>query len=179
MHLQVVEAQTGDQLIFLRFKNPAPGIWRIRVYGGGDITTGFHIWLPITGFIVPDTVFVKPNPDTTITTPGNATLPITITAYNHRTGGLNISASRGYTRENVVKPDLTAPGVEVFGPGLNNTFSTFTGSSISTAEACGVCALLLEWGIVRGNFVFMDTQEVKKISNSRSQAHYRWCLSQS
>lgn len=158
----IVEAQTGDQLIFLRFKNPAPGIWRIRVYGGGDITTGFHIWLPITGFIVPDTVFVKPNPDTTITTPGNATLPITITAYNHRTGGLNISASRGYTRENVVKPDLTAPGVEVFGPGLNNTFSTFTGSSISTAEACGVCALLLEWGIVRGNFVFMDTQEVKK-----------------
>ncbi|MDF2801049.1 MAG: hypothetical protein K0S61_952 [Anaerocolumna sp.] len=158
----IVEAQTGDQLIFLRFKNPAPGIWKIRVYGGKDITTGFHIWLPITGFIVPGTVFVKPNPDTTITTPGNANLPITITAYNHRTGGLNISSSRGYTRENVVKPDLAAPGVEIFGPGLNDTFSTFTGSSISTAEACGVCALLLEWGIVRKNFVFMDTQEVKK-----------------
>lgn len=159
----IVETRTGDQLIFLRFVNPAPGIWRIRVYGGGDVTSGFHIWLPITGFIVPDTVFVKPNPYTTITAPGNASLPITMTAYNYRTGALSLSASRGFTRENLVKPELTAPGVDIYGPGLNNSFSTFTGTSVATAEACGVCALLLEWGILRGNLLSMDTLDCKKL----------------
>lgn len=158
----IIEAQTGDQLIFLRFKNPAPGIWRIRVYGEGDITSGFHTWLPITGFITPDTVFVKPNPFTTITTPGDTPIVITITAYNHRTDSLNLDASRGYNRDNIVKPDITAPGVEVYGPGLNQTFAIHSGSSISAAEASGICALLLEWGIVRKNFIFMDTLLVKK-----------------
>jgi len=38
----IVEVQSGDQLILVRFRNPAPGIWRFRVYGGGDISSGFR-----------------------------------------------------------------------------------------------------------------------------------------
>lgn len=44
----IVEASTGDQLILMRFRNPAPGIWRFRVYAS-SINTGFHIWLPVRG----------------------------------------------------------------------------------------------------------------------------------
>lgn len=158
----IVEAQTGDQLIFIRFLNPAPGIWRFRVYGGGDITSGFHIWLPMSGFIKPDTVFVRPNPDTTITTPGNASIPITVTAYNHRNESLYLRASRGYSRSGVIKPEVTAPGVDIFAPSTNQSFANVSGTSYAAAQASGVCALLLEWGIVRGNFTFMDTVEAKK-----------------
>ncbi|MDF2586266.1 MAG: hypothetical protein K0S41_107 [Anaerocolumna sp.] len=158
----LVEAQTGDQLIFCRFKNPAPGVWKFRVYGKGDINTGFHIWLPMRGFISEETYFVRPNPDTTITNPGNGMLPITITAYDHRNQSIYRNASRGYSRENIIKPDLAAPGVEVYGPTLNGVFSTFSGTSMSAAEVTGVAAMLLEWGIVRGNYIYMDTLEVKK-----------------
>lgn len=158
----IVEAQTGDQLIFCRFKNPASGVWKFRVYGKGDINTGFHIWLPMRGFISEETYFVRPNPDTTITNPGNGMIPITITAYDHRNQSIYRNASRGYSRENIIKPDLAAPGVEVYGPTLNGVFSTFSGTSMSAAEVTGVAAMLLEWGIVRGNYIYMDTLEVKK-----------------
>jgi subtilisin family serine protease len=158
----IVEAQTGDQLIFFRFQNPASGIWKFRVYGKGDINSGFHIWLPMRGFISDNTYFVKPDPDTTITNPGNGMLPITITAYDHRNQSLYRNASRGYSRDNIIKPELAAPGVDLFAPSLNGTFSTFSGTSISAAEATGVAAMLLEWGIVRGNYIYMDTLAVKK-----------------
>jgi len=158
----IIESQTGDQLIFIRFNEPAPGIWRFRVYGGGDITTGFHIWLPLTGFITENTAFIRPNPDTTVTSPGNSLIPITVTAYNHKNQSIYRNASRGYTRDNIIKPELTAPGVEVYGPDVGNTFSNHTGTSISAAEAAGVSAMLMEWGIVRGNFVFLDSIAIKK-----------------
>jgi len=58
----LVESRSGDQLILIRFKNPAPGIWRFKVYGG-NITSGFHIWLPMRGFVTEDTVFLRPNPE--------------------------------------------------------------------------------------------------------------------
>jgi subtilisin family serine protease len=158
----IVEAQTGDQLILLRFKNPAPGIWRIRVYVSGDITSGFHMWLPMRGFITDNTVFVRPNPDTTVTIPGNAPIPITVTAYDFTNQSLYRLASRGYTRTDIIKPEMAAPGVEVFGPMPNNTFGRNSGSSVAAANVTGVSALLLEWGIVRGNFIYMDSMEVKK-----------------
>jgi DNA replication protein DnaD len=41
--------------------------------------------------------------------------------------------------------------------------SDFTGTSISAAHTAGVAALLLEWGIVRGNLSSMSTIEIKKL----------------
>lgn len=158
---QIAEAQTGDQLIFMRFTNPAEGIWRIKVYGIKDITTGFNIWLPITGFIKEDTKFVRPNPETTITTPGNAGIPITVTAYNYRNQSIYQNASRGYTRLNGIKPDFAAPGVELQCPG-NNGFVTKSGTSLAAAVTAGLSALIVEWGLVKGKLVYMDTIEVKQ-----------------
>lgn len=158
---QIAEAQTGDQLIYMRFAKPAEGIWRIRVYGIKDITTGFHVWLPLTGFIKDDTKFVRPSPDTTITTPGNAGIPIAVTAYDYRNQSLYQNAGRGYTRFNGVKPDFAAPGVELLCP-VNNGFAAKSGTSLAAAVTAGISALIVEWGLVKGKVVYMDTTEVKQ-----------------
>lgn len=158
---QIVESQSGDQLILMRFRNPAPGIWRFQVYSKGDIARGFHIWLPMEDFIQPETFFVRSDPYTTILSLGNARVPITITAYNDEDDSLFLDASRGYTRIGVIKPEVAAPGVNIIRPTLEQEFSPVTGTSASAAHAAGVAAMLLEWGILRGNQPTMNTLEMK------------------
>jgi subtilisin family serine protease len=159
---QMVEASTGDQLILLRFQNPTQGIWRLQVYGRGDLPGSIHIWLPMNGFVSDNTYFIQPDPYTTITAPGNALVPITITAYNMDNNNLYQKVSRGYSRSNIVKPELAAPGVNMVSPNLEKGFTTVSGTGSAAAHTTGIAALLLEWGIVRGNYPGIDTVEVKK-----------------
>jgi hypothetical protein len=114
------------------------------------------------GFITEDTVFVRPNPDTIVTNPGNTAFAITVTAYNHKTTGIYINASRGYSRTIIIKPELAAPGVGVYSPLLGNQFGEQSGTSIAAALTTGVVAMLLEWGIVKGNNRAMDSIQLKK-----------------
>lgn len=158
---QIVESQSGDQLILLRFRNPAPGIWRFRVYGEGNLNISYHIWLPMEDFISENTFFVRSNIYTTILSLGNATVPITVTGYNVEDDSLYLNASRGYTRTNVIKPDIAAPGVNIVSPTLNHEFSLVTGTSASAAHTTGVAALLLEWGIVRGAYPNLNSLDMK------------------
>lgn len=160
---ELTEKQTGMELILLRFRNPAEGIWKIRVYSQGTVTSNFNFWLPIQPFLDSEIFFLKPNPETTITSPGNGYLPITVTAYDHVSKNLYNNASRGYTVTNFVKPELAAPGVNVYAPGLNNTFTRATGTSAAAALTAGVAAMLLEWGIVKGNLPMMDTFQLKNL----------------
>jgi hypothetical protein len=157
----IVESQSGDELILIRFKNPAPGLWKIRVYGS-KITSGFHIWLPVRGFITDDTFFLLPNQFTTITDPGNNIAAITSTAYNPVNQSMFLESSRGYTRYNQINPDLAAPGVDIFAPLPDNQYGLVSGTSISAAYMTGISAMLLEWGIVKGNDRSMDTYQIKK-----------------
>jgi len=157
----IVETQTGDQLILMRFINPSPGVWKINVYAG-KISSDFHIWLPMQGFILENTAFSKPNPYTTVTTPGNTLIIITATAYNHRDQKIYLNASKGFTRINFVKPEFAAPGVNVYSPLLGNKFGNESGTSIAASLTTGVAAMLLEWGIVKDNYPAMDCLQIKK-----------------
>lgn len=159
---KMVENQSGDQLILLRFRNPTPGIWTFQVYGRGNFPGSFHIWLPIDDFISSNTYFIQSNPYTTITAPGTALVPITVTAYNPVNRTLYENASRGYTRINVIKPELAAPGVNILGPNLEQGFSEYTGTGAAAAHTAGICAMILEWGNVRGNYFGIDSVEIKK-----------------
>ncbi|MDF2537871.1 MAG: hypothetical protein K0S76_892 [Herbinix sp.] len=158
----MVESQTGDQLILLRFRKPSPGIWRFQVYGRGDLKGTFHAWLPMNGFLSDKTYFVQSNPYTTITSPGNATVPITVTAYNPYNEALYTYAGRGYSRIDTIKPELAAPGVNMLSPNLEHGFMEVSGTSVAAAHTAGITAMLLEWGTVRGNYPGIDTVEIKK-----------------
>ncbi|MDF2906027.1 MAG: hypothetical protein K0R34_1348 [Herbinix sp.] len=159
---QLIESQTGDQLIFMRFLEPTPGIWRFQVYTRGDLEGSFHIWLPMNGFVSVDTYFIQSDPYTTITSPGNGLVPITVTAYNPVNNNLYQRASRGYTRIDVIKPELAAPGVNILAPTLENGFTEISGTGAAAAHTAGITAILLEWGIVRNNYPGIDSVEVKK-----------------
>ncbi len=155
----LAESLSGNFLIQFRFQNPTPGIWRINAYNSLFIYGGFHMWLPIREFMSGDTMFLESNPDTTLTEPGNASWVMTLAGYQHRDGSLYLNSGRGYTSTNVVKPYLTAPAVEVYGPEPGGMYGYRTGTSIAAAITAGANALLLEWAVIRRNAPSMNTGE--------------------
>lgn len=163
---QITESSSGRFLAFLRFTGPAPGIWHIRVYPTLFVAGQFHIWLPMQGLLTEDTGFLRPDPDITITDPGNAPLLLTVSTYNHVTGSLYIHSSRGFTATGQIKPDFAAPGVEVQGPGIppgTSRLSRQTGSSVATAITAGAVACLFSWGFTQGNDTTLTSISVKSI----------------
>lgn len=160
---QMVEGQSGEQLILMRFDRPSPGIWKFNVYERGGLNRGFNIWLPMSGFISEGTYFIRSDPYTTILTLGNALNPITVTAYNDADDSLYQNASRGFTAINRIKPEVAAPGVNVTGPTLDKGFADFTGTSVAAAHTAGIAALMFEWGYIRGNIPAMSTVEMRNL----------------
>lgn len=157
---QLFEGRTGDQAIFVRLQDPTPGIWTFTIYGELIVNGRFDAWLPRIGWISPDTKFVQPDPYTTVSIPSTSTQTVTVGAYNHINNSLYLASGRGLTRDYELKPDLVAPGVNVIGPVLGGGYGTMTGTSVAAAHVAGASALLLEWGIVRGNDMEMNTQRV-------------------
>ncbi len=173
----IVAQENGDECIRFRFRYPAEGIWRIRVFSENNTTGSFHIWLPMREILPGNTYFLQSDPDTTICDPANNMGIITVAYYDSATDAVNIDSSRGYARNGFLKPDIAAPGVNILGPlpFYGTTLATTpvereeqaiygyeSGSSVGAALAAGAVCLLVEWGSVRGNDISMDTVTVKK-----------------
>lgn len=157
----VAESITGEQMILIRFHNVASGIWKFKVYGMNNLSTGFHIWLPMGNMISDQTYFMNPNVYTTLLSPGTAEVPISITAYDPVNNSLYIASSRGYTRNSKIKPDLAAPGVNYIAPNQNKEFISYSGTGVAAAHTSGIVAMILEWGVVKGNNPNLDSTKVK------------------
>ena len=164
VYTQIADVSSGSQFIFMRFENPMSGIWRILIRNSLDIRETFHIWLPVRGFISDETYFLRPDPDTIITDPGNARYPITVTAYDHTKNGIYIHASRGYSLSGRIKPDLAAPGVNILGASVSGRRLTrMSGTSVSAAHLAGAAAILLNWGVLNANYPYLNTPVLKSI----------------
>ena len=164
VYTQIADVSAGSQFIFMRFENPMSGIWRILIRNSLDIRETFHIWLPVRGFISDETYFLRPDPDTIITDPGNARYPITVTAYDHTKNSIYIHASRGYSLSGRIKPDLAAPGVNILGASVSGRRLTrMSGTSVSAAHLAGAAAILLDWGVLNANYPYLNTPVLKSI----------------
>ncbi len=148
----IFEEETGEQLILLRFSNPLPGIWYLRVQSPENEPFSFHSWLPSGDLLSGDTFFLDSNPDTTITSPGNARHQLTVTAYNQLSDSILPESGRGYTRIGQIKPDIAAPGFELTCAVPGGLYGTATGTGAAAAHAAGIIAMVFEWAIVRGNY---------------------------
>lgn len=156
------EPISGDERLLLAFQEPTEGIWTIRVYSAGDFACSFHAWLPVTNFLSRETYFLRPDPDTTVTCPADAEGVISFAGYDARNSSVWQEASRGYTRNRRLAPDVAAPAVEVSAVNTRGIPGTLSGTSAAAAIGAGACALLLEWGIVRGNAPAMDSSALQR-----------------
>lgn len=163
VNYRVVESASGYEVIFMRFINPAQGIWKIHVYSLTNIVGRYNAWLPLKQFLSGDTYFLNSNPSTTLTEPGAAERVISVGAYNHITDASYVASGRGYTATGLVKPDFVAPGVDIYGVRAGGGYTTRTGTSVAAAHAAGAAALLLTWGVTDGNLPYMGTNEVKSV----------------
>lgn len=158
---KIVETLSGKFLVTLLFDRPSVGIWRINIYGSQVLNGKYNMWLPVGQFLREGTFFLNSNPNTTLTSPGSAVAPITVAAYDHYGDSIDIDSGRGYNSDGFVKPDLAAPGVNVYGPVEFDRYGRRTGTSIAAAHVAGCVALLMEWGIVSRNQRFLNTINIK------------------
>lgn len=142
---RILVEQTNSELISFRFSAPAPGIWKLNVKPLRVIDGRFHIWLPLTEFIGGEVYFLDSDPYYTLTNPANTLNSIVVSYYNGSTGGLALASGRGYTRTDLINPNITAPGIEVEGALPQGRFAVRSGASIAAAVTSGAAALLLEW----------------------------------
>lgn len=155
------ESESGDQLIIIRFENTQSGLWKIRLNNIDETGSEINAWLPSGDLISNDTFFIQSDPYLTITAPGSAYAPITITAYETLEGGIATFSSKGYTRKDVIKPDLAAPGTFITSPSNTEGYVTVSGTGAAAALSTGVVALLLEWAILKGNYTGISGSEIK------------------
>jgi len=152
--------RSGNQFTRIKILYPTPGIWTITVHGEIVLNGEYHFWLPLTGFIDPETVFLTPTPTYTIVVPATAAGVITCGAYDSQNNSLYFNSSWGPTRQNMISPNLVAPGVNVGGL-FPTGYGQMSGTSVSAAITAGACALMLQWGIVDENETALTTERIK------------------
>ena len=60
-----------------------------------------------------------------------------------------------------IKPDIAAPGVGITASAAGGGYASFTGTSFATPIVTGSAALMMEWGIARGNDRFLYGEKLK------------------
>lgn len=138
-----------------------PGLWKFIVTGNNIRNGHIDMWLPTTVTLNSGTGFLKPSSGLTYTIPSTAERVITVGAYDSLRNIVSTFSGRGYlsrTGYDVrVKPDLIAPGENVV---INDT-TVVSGTSFAVPFCTGAAALLMEWGIVRGNDPYMYGDKLK------------------
>lgn len=150
----------SGQATVIKIENATPGLWTITLYGDIVLYGTVDAYLPITGVGYEGVRFTDPDPNYTITVPGTSAGVITCGAYNDVDNSLYVNSSWGATRLPAVSPDLVAPGVRVSGIYPTGE-GIMSGTSAAAAITTGACALMLQWGIVRGNAITIDTFQIK------------------
>lgn len=147
-----------------------PGVWTFQLEPVKIVTGNYYFYLPSSVVLNSGTRFFVPTPDVTFTIPSTARKVITVGAYNSVYDSYADFSGRGYVLENrqenlianeAVKPDLVAPGVNItISDGAGGTASV-TGTSFATPFVTGSAALMMEWGIIKGNDPYLYGEKVR------------------
>ena len=153
-----------SQEIFIEFLPKdsyiTPGIWQFVLTPRKIVTGEYDLWLPSENGLNRGTAFRYPTERGTLTIPSTSQRVISVGAYDSLTFAYADFSGRGGL-EGESKPDLVAPGVDITAPTPSGIYQTFTGTSFATPFVSGAAALMMEWGIVRGNDPYLYGEKVK------------------
>lgn len=153
-----------SQEIFIEFLPKdsyiTPGIWQFVLTPRKIVTGEYDLWLPSENVLNRGTAFRYPTERGTLTIPSTSQRVISVGAYDSLTFAYADFSGRGGL-EGESKPDLVAPGVDITAPTPSGIYQTFTGTSFATPFVSGAAALMMEWGIVRGNDPYLYGEKVK------------------
>ena len=139
------------------------GIWTIKITPRRIANGELRLYMPSAVVRSENTRFLLPSPAQTLTIPSTAQKVITVGAYNAYVRSYAAFSGRGDAgsgRAENNKPDLTAPGVNIrIGEGEGG--AVVSGTSYATPFVTAAAALLMEYGIVRGNDPFLYGEKVK------------------
>lgn len=139
------------------------GIWRLRFKPIKIVNGQIDLYLPTSEGISKDTKFLSPSNILTVTVPGTASRVISVGSFDSRTDTVSIFSGRGDVSLGIDKPDILAPGENIVSYLPGGTTGSFTGTSMATPHVTGVCALLMEWGIVQRNDLYLYSQRSKAL----------------
>ena len=139
------------------------GIWTIEITPRRIVNGELRLYMPSAVVRSENTRFLLPSPAQTLTIPSTAQKVITVGAYNAYVRSYAAFSGRGDAgsdRAENNKPDLAAPGVNIrIGEGEGG--AVVSGTSYATPFVTAAAALLMEYGIVRGNDPFLYGEKVK------------------
>lgn len=148
-----------------------PGVWTLRLIPQRIRNGNWSMWMPSSAIRNKVTSFLLPTPDTTLTIPSTSTRVITVGAYDSRQNTIAAFSGRGFTWNNqFIKPDLVAPGVDIISCSPGGGYESRTGTSMATPFVTGAASLLLQWGIMMGNDLFLYGEKMRAylINGTRS-----------
>lgn len=154
------------------------GVWTILIEPITVVTGQYYLYLPAAAGRNSRTNFYRPTPEVSLTIPSTAAKVVTVGAYDYIYDAYADFSGRGYAdpvrtigvvTAGLVKPDLVAPGVNILAPDVYGGYTPVTGTSFATPIVTGSAALLMEWGIVRGNDPYLYGEKVKAYLRAGAQ----------
>ena len=139
------------------------GVWSLIIEPILIKNGTFEMWLPAASSLNGATRFLFPDPYNTLTIPSSANSVITVGAYDAKTNTPADFSGRGAAAmpNLLTKPDLVAPGVSIIVPSFPSGYQTVSGTSFAAPFVAGSAALLMEWGIVKRNNLFLYGEQLK------------------
>lgn len=154
------------------------GVWSLTLSPVDVVTGEYRLYLPSYAARNSGTGFFLPTPEMTLTIPSTARRVVTVGAYDVSLRSYADFSGRGYVyRYDAggssasydgqivadVKPELLAPGTNITVPVPNGGYERVSGTSFAAPFVTGSAALMMEWGIVRGNDRFLYGEKLKAL----------------
>lgn len=152
---------TGDESIFIRATKLTEGIWKFVLTGQYIVYGKYDAWILQRELLAPNTKFLTPIKETTLTEPGTSVNIICTAYYDQNNNALVSSSGEGFTRNDKVQPIIAAGGINAIATKPGGGSSIVSGGSVAAAVTAGCCALILQWSIIDGNNPTMYAQKLQ------------------